>query len=160
MHLSVEPCRKLQAKTVSCCYSLTETAEFIHASSSHSQPRHEGKAQNNHSSLHTMLNDKMRLGMLKITPLHQFSSPAQRGNPSLLVMTYYDGIFSFMLCSLTVHEMRLVRRTKKSRKPGSVEIQAVSPLKTQSSDSKGIQDSLSCVVCCEFVILTLIDFIG
>lgn len=69
MHLSVEPCRKLQANTVSCCYNLTKTAGFIHASSSHSQPRHEQKAQNNHCSLHTTLNDKMRLGLLKITML-------------------------------------------------------------------------------------------
>lgn len=73
MHLSVEPCRKLQAKTVSCCYNLTKTTGFIHASSSHSQPRHEEGAHNNHSSLHTTLNDKMRLGMLKITALVQAS---------------------------------------------------------------------------------------
>ena len=70
MHLSVEPCRKLQANAVSCCYNLTKTAGLIRASSSHSQPRHEERAQNNHSSLHTTLNDKMRLGMLKITALH------------------------------------------------------------------------------------------
>lgn len=85
---------------------------------------------------HTMLSDKMQLGTLKITLLHKFRYPTQSGNPIILGMTVCWHLIS-MLCCLSVHEMRLVRCRENEWRVWTEEINAVSPLKMQSPDSRG-----------------------